>query len=222
MKRRATGKRRDPYEVLGVAKNASPAAIKKAFRRKARETHPDVAGGGAEMFTEANQAYGLLMDAGRRAEYDASGIQDEAAPMAASVLLQFFDAALGAALSTDGPCPLRDLVRNDMLEARKKNEASIAKIRQQLRRARKWAGKITSAEGTENYLGLRVAALVDELEGAIAMGESRTRELDSALELLEAFAFAPDSMELRWKFAGGEYGSGNYSLGFETFIRGNA
>jgi molecular chaperone DnaJ len=67
---------RDPYEVLGVARDADEAEIKKAFRRLARELHPDVNKhdpDAEEKFKEAAEAYEILSDAERRATYDRYG-----------------------------------------------------------------------------------------------------------------------------------------------------
>jgi len=63
---------RDLYEVLGVSRTASQEEIKKAYRAKAHKLHPDK-GGDAEKFKEVNEAYQVLGDAKRRAEYDQFG-----------------------------------------------------------------------------------------------------------------------------------------------------
>jgi molecular chaperone DnaJ len=67
---------RDPYEVLGLARDASEQEIKKSFRRLARELHPDVNAHdpqAEEKFKEAAEAYEILSDAQRRATYDRYG-----------------------------------------------------------------------------------------------------------------------------------------------------
>jgi len=66
---------RDPYEVLGVPRDADDSQIKKAFRRLARELHPDVNSSetAEEDFKEAAEAYEVLSDAERRATYDRYG-----------------------------------------------------------------------------------------------------------------------------------------------------
>src|ERR1700751_2348507 len=67
---------RDPYEVLGVGRDADEQQIKKAFRQLARELHPDVNAhdpDAEEKFKEAAEAYEILSDAERRATYDRYG-----------------------------------------------------------------------------------------------------------------------------------------------------
>src|SRR4051794_41828840 len=66
---------RDPYEVLGVARDADETEIKKAFRRLARELHPDVnsAETAEEDFKEVAEAYEILSDSERRATFDRYG-----------------------------------------------------------------------------------------------------------------------------------------------------
>jgi len=67
---------RDPYEVLGVPRDADEATIKKAFRKLARELHPDVNRhdpDAEEKFKEAAEAYEILNDTERRATYDRYG-----------------------------------------------------------------------------------------------------------------------------------------------------
>ena len=60
------------YDVLGVGKDATPADIKKAYRKKAKTEHPD-AGGSAEKFTELTLAYECLSDDEKRDRYDRTG-----------------------------------------------------------------------------------------------------------------------------------------------------
>ncbi len=63
------------YETLGVSKNASADEIKKAYRRLARQYHPDInkEKGAEEKFKEINAAYEILSDEKKRAQYDQYG-----------------------------------------------------------------------------------------------------------------------------------------------------
>jgi molecular chaperone DnaJ len=96
--------RRDPYEVLGVARDAHGADVKKAFRRLARDLHPDVNRHdpeAEEKFKEAAEAYEVLSDPERRAIYDRYGFQGlesrgyEPATHAFGSFADIFDAFFG-------------------------------------------------------------------------------------------------------------------------------
>lgn len=65
--------KQDYYDVLGVSKGASDDEIKKAFRRKAVQYHPDKEGGDEVKFKEVNEAYEVLKDADKRQRYDQFG-----------------------------------------------------------------------------------------------------------------------------------------------------
>ena len=68
--------KRDYYDVLGISKNASDAEIKSAFRKKAKEFHPDLNKdnpSAAEKFKEAQEAYSVLSDENKRKMYDQYG-----------------------------------------------------------------------------------------------------------------------------------------------------
>jgi molecular chaperone DnaJ len=66
---------RDYYEILGISRGASNDEIKAAFRKLARQYHPDVnkEPDAEEKFKEINEAYGVLSDAQKRAQYDRFG-----------------------------------------------------------------------------------------------------------------------------------------------------
>ncbi len=66
---------RDYYEILGVPRSASNEEIKAAFRKLARQYHPDVSQepDAEERFKEINEAYAVLSDTDKRAAYDRFG-----------------------------------------------------------------------------------------------------------------------------------------------------
>jgi len=64
---------KDYYKILGVSKSSSSEEIKKAFRKKAHEFHPDKSSGNAEKFKEINEAYQILGNEEKRKKYDQFG-----------------------------------------------------------------------------------------------------------------------------------------------------
>ncbi len=73
----------NPYDILGVARNASEADIKKAFRGLAKKFHPDRHGGdegAAKKFKEISGAYDLLGDPQKRAKYDRGEVDEQGNP----------------------------------------------------------------------------------------------------------------------------------------------
>src|SRR3954467_8967108 len=64
---------KDYYEILGAAKGASEADIKTAFRKLAQKYHPDKKGGDEQKFKELSEAYAVLSDQKKRAQYDTHG-----------------------------------------------------------------------------------------------------------------------------------------------------
>ena len=74
-------KKRDYYEVLGVPRDASEADIKRAYRQKAKECHPELHPkdkSAEERFKEINEANEVLSDADKRARYDQFGFDGPA------------------------------------------------------------------------------------------------------------------------------------------------
>ena len=70
--------KRDYYEVLGVSKDASPDEIKRAYRKLAKEYHPDVSTdpNATEKFAEIQVAYDCLSDPAKKENYDRFGTED--------------------------------------------------------------------------------------------------------------------------------------------------
>ncbi|MEQ9122713.1 MAG: DnaJ domain-containing protein, partial [Alphaproteobacteria bacterium] len=70
----------DPYQVLGVKKTADQAEIKAAYRKLAKQSHPDLHPGDKDVerrFKEATAAYDILSDAQKRRRYDAGEIDGD-------------------------------------------------------------------------------------------------------------------------------------------------
>lgn len=104
----------DPYAELSIPRAASPAEVKRAYRKRAKDAHPD-AGGTAEDFNRLSRAFLVLSDPVRRAKYDHTGEVDEREPdnalsIAVSIIVGYFSAAVSDCISKGrDPCGM-DLV----------------------------------------------------------------------------------------------------------------
>src|SRR5215204_5454545 len=77
------------YEVLGVSRNASQSEIRNAYRRLAKERHPDHAGGNEAEFARLQEAHAVLSDPNRRRQHDEALDLAHAADQLAALNLDF-------------------------------------------------------------------------------------------------------------------------------------
>jgi curved DNA-binding protein CbpA len=194
---------RSLYEELGVSPNASPEEIKAAYRRRARETHPD-AGGKREEFQKVQHAYEVLGDDERRRHYDETGddgTQSEQVPKAAQIIAQEF----ATFLSLDGFAQVDPV---DALRMRI-NEISI-----NVQRDRKtWSREVERLEKMLKRLRRShdQSILEDVINGRLApahanvrRAQAMLRELGIAAGLLNGYSFsAEDQPAMMFDLIGG-------------------
>lgn len=92
----------DPYEILGLDKDATPKQINAAFRKKSKEVHPDKKGGSTEEFTRVKEASLVLLDPELRKQFDDTGTvgdkkPDNIAALAMEKIANFFITSINAA-----------------------------------------------------------------------------------------------------------------------------
>jgi curved DNA-binding protein CbpA len=201
-------KRFDPYEVLGVGRAAAADAIKSAYRRKVRESHPD-RGGDPDAFIEVVRAFGLLSDPDARRLFDETGIVDEDGVRnyrreVMLILADMFDAAVATAVATGISLERVDFVRQmtvaverGLAEAKtsrlamEREIAGLTTLRTRIRRGDSAPNLFTErldgqiARKTEDHA--RIRRRLAMLESAIVELGNYTSEV----ELIAAFEIAP-------------------------------
>jgi DnaJ-class molecular chaperone len=185
----------DLYDTLGVAKDATKAAIKSAYRSKAKAAHPDT-GGDPAAFHAIERAYRVLSDDEKRARYDEHGgtefQPDNAESEAASVISAIVDRFIN-----DDQAKYKNLVD----EIRKAIKGDIATGRRSIDEGRKYELKTIDLQ--KRVKGKNGALLISMFEHklrdcreAIASLERQIAIRERALEMIEDADFAVDTMSV--------------------------
>jgi hypothetical protein len=196
---------RDLYQILGVERGASAPEIQKAYRQKAKTSHPD-SGGSVEAFSELGLAYAILSDPERRVRYDRTGEADPPRPdnrdgSAVEVIAQKLGLILHAeqdVTSLDIAVVLEQTIRAD-IEERMTAIAGLtrgieraAKLRQRVKR--KGNGKANALAGVLDWHEVSISKQIKSHEHALV-------SLEHALETLKDYSFAEDPVEAGEKLA---------------------
>jgi curved DNA-binding protein CbpA len=123
------------YDVLGVPPDASPEAIKKAYKRLAMKYHPDRKEGNTEKFKEIQRAYDTLSDPEKRTRYDATGEDGPKGPsiedQAHAILAQIIEKILNSDFAGNYVAEIRrylETVRKQFAKQNKDFEKKILKF----------------------------------------------------------------------------------------------
>jgi hypothetical protein len=213
----------DPWAVLGVGRDADAAALKAAFRRRARATHPDTgeAGGDPAAFAAVRAAWAVLSDPDRRARFEATGeVGPAAAPAFETRVTQAIVALFDAAIA-DGTAFRRDidLIRRMAAQATEKADQrreAIAEARGTIGRLDALAARILApgiqARG-ENVLVASVAARIAAIGRAVATAEDEVRALDAAAATLAGYECVTEIAERTLWFAFADGATGGATTG---------
>ena len=183
----------DLYEMLGVPRDADSAAIKSAFRRLAKDAHPDL-GGDPELFHRLKQAYDVLSDEETRKHYDVTGELPEDAAFGAAEDARF-RALIGELLIlmiSQGGSPafsnvLEELEQSIALQIEAADQRLVAlghlsaRVGEVLRRLH--------AEEGENFLILLLEERYKEMERNILLTRALKRRLANLRQRLTLYRY---------------------------------
>jgi hypothetical protein len=186
----------DLYQLLGLKRAATREEVRKAYRRKAKSSHPDN-GGSAEAFNALTAAHDVLADDRRRERYDSTGEIEQARPdnvdgSAIEVIAQKLGLIIHAEQDVTGldiGAVLEQTIREDI----GLRQSSIANQQRAIERAAKLRARVKrKANGEDNAL----ARVLDWHEGSakdnVRKNEEALRSMERALEILEGYSFLDD------------------------------
>lgn len=207
----------DLYSTLGVPNDATPAEIKAAYKRKAKETHPD-AGGDAEKFQQVTLAHRILSDDEKRARYDETGKADEDVDTLDSAALSIIGGLVEEVVQqivtrddlqfVDLAKQLRDRLKSQQAQA----EENITQARKFEKKAVALRKRFKAKKGPD-YIGNMLDGKVATCRGAIRSGEDHLARLKRAAEILDDVDYAVDK-----RADANQYGYGMDQQGLQSAL----
>jgi curved DNA-binding protein CbpA len=183
------------YDALGVPKNADEAAIKKAYKRKAREHHPDK-GGDSRAMVAVNRAYETLSNKRKREYYDVSGEEEKLTTPEQQALQTIYQIMLSLAGQVEEQFDFVDAIVQNL----RNNRDTIARKKPQLEKAmRKIENQrkcIRRKGGGENLLDRAFAQQVDAITQQLADLPAAVAICDRALTIMKDYENAAQ-MQIR-------------------------
>jgi curved DNA-binding protein CbpA len=186
----------DLYAVLGLSRDADQAAIRRAYRNKARHAHPD-GGGSPESFARVKTAYDTLINDARRQHYDETGEFDDAPinnAQVAEMLFAGLDLAMLNLSQYANPPKQVDwvlLIRNALRRRRREWMTLRRELEKAAERSHALVGRFRTASG-DNLMETVVERRIATCQTEIGTLNVRIKVADQALEALTTVTFHAD------------------------------
>jgi curved DNA-binding protein CbpA len=178
----------NPYEDLGVDKNADKATIKKVYRKKAQSEHPD-RGGDPQKFDVITKAYKLLLDDSRRAHFDQTGqdgFEDRNTIIHQRLAALFVNVIQNRDVDrTD----LIQLMRDSLTNGQGINRSQIAAHRQEIKKYELVKKRLQKKGSGPNLFSLMVDGQISALTQACARGEDEISKQQEMLDVLKEYGY---------------------------------
>jgi DnaJ-class molecular chaperone len=161
------------YETLGVPREASTQEIKKAYRRLAKEHHPDV-GGDEAKFKELQEAYEVLTDDNKRARYDAGEEINPGNPReeaAKAFLFQLFEEIIDKFGVTKDPFPIMKQAVRENIKALDEEIANQTQRKKKFEQAAKKVKKGELFVSCAKATAIKCERLIERLEAEKETGD---------------------------------------------------
>lgn len=188
----------DLYETLGVSKSADADEIKRAYRQKAKETHPDVTDGDQAAFQSVALAHRILSDAERRAKYDATGDTSDEPNTKQSSAMQMVAQVINGLLERP------DAIHYDLVnEAKKTLRQANADHSMMVKKAQAEIGKLIKvrarfkAKKGPDRIGIMLDQQIAQRTQALVPMTAHTEIIALAMALVEDAVFEPDARPQR-------------------------
>lgn len=181
--------KKDLYKVLNVEKDATGEDIKKAYRKKANEVHPDK-GGKEEEFVSVNKAYVVLIDPIKRAEYDRKGYVDEDLDTQTKTALQFIKIEIQHLVDEENVFyrEIFTMVRKKADEVEKGNQETKKHLTKKIGHYQKVLTKIKN-KGDDAFIETFIEEMIKSSKDAIAQIDSFSKVHNIVQTLLKPYSF---------------------------------
>jgi hypothetical protein len=213
-------KRRKLYDVLGANESDDAETIKRHYRRRSKEAHPDKHPEKAEEFKAVSDAFLILSDPARRAKYDATGdasqIEHDPRRLALGVLSNVMQAIIASDLEAMRTTNQRQFVkdvRSTLDNAIREIESKLKAMRRQREVIADVADRISAEQGEENIMAVVARAPLRDIDMAIGQAEGELASHKEAWSIAGKHKFRADEkpQAATMKFTTGKGGTFTFS-----------
>lgn len=188
----------DPYEILGVPREADGAAIKTAYRKRAKSVHPD-AGGDVNAFSKLATAFEVLSDPLRRKVYDDTGYDPELADTKDLQGLVILETLVNEVIlderepgSFDPVAAMRRKLTDKIVNAR----FHILEMERHRARIRNHIDRI-GRKPESDVLGRMLRSRCDAISDAIVKAGSEIENIEQAYGMLDGYSYEVELAEVK-------------------------
>jgi curved DNA-binding protein CbpA len=180
----------DPYELLGISRDADDAEVKTAYRQYAKKAHPD-SGGDADSFSQLKTAYELLKDPVRRKVYNETGYDPQLCDVKDLEGLVILEKVINEMVlderepgSFDPVALMRRKLTDEIVKAR----FHIFEMERHRSRIRNHLDRINGRPATD-VLGSMLRTRVNTIGDAIDKSNKQIEAIEQAYEMLEGYNY---------------------------------